>query len=83
MSANLPEERNRMKERDDVFVTGTVREHLEKGQVEQLSGGPLEEVWNSYLSYCPFLGAIKNMFLNDVVMAKRNYTNYEGIWVLW
>jgi len=85
MSANLPENLKRLKRLDDIFFSGVTREHVAGTRVEQLSGEGtwMGSLWNDHLSYCPFLGITKNMFFNDVVIAKKTTIDMQGGWFLW
>jgi len=81
MTANLPPSLLRLNRLDDIFVVGVAREHIEGAKVEQLSGGVLGDLWNSQLSYCPWMGITKAIFFNDVVLEKGNYVG--GVWFYW
>merc|ERR1711997_650331 len=81
MASNLPPKLLKLKRLDDMFMTGFALEQIPGAKLEQLSGGYSGDLWNDYWSYCPFMGIVKAIFFNDIVLKKGKYVNSK--WFLW
>jgi len=73
VAANMPKESYKMIKLEDAFITGLVRERIANSQVEPLAGGLTGALWSKVLSQCPIMSGLKNVFFNDVVLAKNGY----------
>ena len=58
-----------MVRQDDIFVTGLLTERLPV-DLTDLSPGKTGKLWDLFLSQCPLLSTIKQLFFNKIVLRK-------------